>query len=294
MNAVAEIAASHDAFVVIVGGGPVGMGLAVADSFRAGRVFIAGDAAHSHPPNGGYGINSELEDARNLGWKLDAVLQGWGGDALLDSYDAERRPVFGSTVDDFIAKSTEDDRRFLQEHDPARDRVASELPCQARAKEAAGEVHAFEPHYEGSPVVWPGAGAGCVCSAKSSHRFEARAGHHLAPAELAGGKNVHEALGPGLTLLALDAAPAGVRAFRKGAQPHGLPLTVVEAPARNDAQRYAARWVLVRPDHFVAWASEDAQITGDAAIRVLLHAQGGETRDQHAAQVPTHNFMETR
>ena len=294
MNAVAEIAAPHDAFVVIVGVGPVGMGLAVADSFRAGRVFIAGDAAHSHPPNGGYGINSELEDARNLGWKLDAVLQGWGGDALLDSYDAERRPVFASTVDDFIAKSTENDRRFLREHNPARDRVAFELAWQAPAKGAAGAVHAFEPYYEGSPVVWPGAGAGRVCSATGSHRFDARAGYHLAPAKLDGGKNVHEAHGSGLTLLALDAAPAGERGFRKGAQAHGLPLTVVEPPARNDAQRYAARWVLVRPDHFAAWASDDAQITGDAAIRVFLHSRGGETRDQHAAQVPTHNFMETR
>ncbi len=56
----------------------------LADSYRKGRVFVAGDAAHSHPPYGGYGVNSGLEDARNLGWKLAAVLQGWGGERLLD------------------------------------------------------------------------------------------------------------------------------------------------------------------------------------------------------------------
>ena len=78
---------------------------AIADQYRSGRIFIAGDAAHSHPPYGGYGINTGFEDARNLGWKLAAVLEGWGGPQLLDSYDAERRPVFASTARDFIAKA---------------------------------------------------------------------------------------------------------------------------------------------------------------------------------------------
>ena len=67
---------------------------AVADSYRNGRLFVAGDAAHSHPPYGGYGVNTGFEDARNLGWKLAAELQGWGGEALLESYSAERQPVF--------------------------------------------------------------------------------------------------------------------------------------------------------------------------------------------------------
>ena len=63
----------------------------VARKFRRGRVFVAGDAAHSHPPYGGYGINLGFEDARNLGWKLAAKIQGWGGEALLETYEQERR-----------------------------------------------------------------------------------------------------------------------------------------------------------------------------------------------------------
>lgn len=247
---------------------------AIADSYRAGRAFVAGDAAHSHPPYGGYGVNSGLEDARNLGWKLAATLQGWGGDALLDSYDAERRPVFASTIDDFIAKSIAQDRQFLETHDPARDRAGFEAAWQARAQGAVGEVHAFEPHYEGSPVVWQGEGTGRTCSAKGSHRFEARAGHHLAPATLASGGNVYEALGSGFTLLALGADAAGVQAFREAATRLELPLTVVEAPAEGEAQRYAARWVLVRPDQFVAWTGNDATITPAAAHDALALAQG--------------------
>ena len=247
---------------------------AVADAYRSGRIFIAGDAAHSHPPYGGYGVNSGLEDARNLGWKLAATLQGWGGAQLLDTYDAERRPVFASTARDFIARSIEDDRAFLEAHDPQRDPGAFQAAWDARAQGAVGEVHAFEPNYEGSPVVWPGGGEGRVCSAKGSHRFDARAGHHLAPAVLGGGGNVFEGLGSGFTLLALDAPAVGVQGFRAGAAALGMPLEVVQAPAEGEAARYAARWVLVRPDHFIAWASSDAEITDSEALRLLTLARG--------------------
>ena len=245
----------------------------LADDYRKGRVFVAGDAAHSHPPYGGYGVNSGLEDARNLGWKLAAALQGWGGERLLDSYDAERRPVFQSTIRDFISKSIETDHQFLEAHDPQREPAAFEQAWQARAKGAVGEVHAFEPNYEGSTVV---AGAeGAVSSAKGSHRFEARAGHHLAPAKLASGRNVFEALGPGFTLLAFGASPEAVRNLREAAAARSLPLTVVEDPGTGETARYEARLVLVRPDQFVAWTDQRAELTADEADRVLRLAQGG-------------------
>ncbi|MCW1096057.1 FAD-dependent oxidoreductase [Streptomyces sp. RS2] len=66
---------------------------ALADRFRAGRVFIAGDAAHVHSPAGGQGLNTSIQDAYNLGWKLDAVLKAGARAALLDSYEEERRPI---------------------------------------------------------------------------------------------------------------------------------------------------------------------------------------------------------
>ena len=68
------------------------MNARLADRYRAGRVFLAGDAAHTHPPTGGQGLNTSVQDAYNLGWKLAAVLAGAPAD-LLDSYEAERRPV---------------------------------------------------------------------------------------------------------------------------------------------------------------------------------------------------------
>lgn len=246
---------------------------ALADTYRAGRLFIAGDAAHSHPPYGGYGVNSGLEDARNLGWKLAATLQGWGGAALLDSYDAERRPVFASTIRDFIAKSIETDREFLASHDPQRDLPEFEAQWQRRASGAVGEVHAFEPHYEGSPVVCGPAGTtGHGGSAVGSHQFVARAGHHLAPATLSMGRNVFEALGDGFSLLAFGANPAHWQPFVAAAGALGLPLTVVQDTREGERERYRAGLVLVRPDQFAAWTGES--VSEREASEILRQVSG--------------------
>ena len=73
--------------------------LRLADSYRVGRVFLAGDAAHIHPPTGGQGMNTGIQDAWNLGWKLAAVLRGGVDAGLLDSYEAERRPVGAAVLE---------------------------------------------------------------------------------------------------------------------------------------------------------------------------------------------------
>jgi 2-polyprenyl-6-methoxyphenol hydroxylase-like FAD-dependent oxidoreductase len=250
---------------------------ALANSYRAGRIFVAGDAAHSHPPYGGYGVNSGLEDARNLGWKLAAVLQGWGGADLLDSYDAERRPVFASTIQDFIAKSIETDGDFLAHFDPEQDQAAFEAAWQARSQGAVGEVHAFEPNYEGSPVVRHTQDANApalVCSAKGSHQFKARAGHHLAPAIMRSGKNVFEALGAGFTLLTFGEPTAQTQIWVDAAAALNIPLTLVQEAASSETDRYEAMAILVRPDQFVAWASQDTRIDVAQAQQVLSSIAG--------------------
>jgi 2-polyprenyl-6-methoxyphenol hydroxylase-like FAD-dependent oxidoreductase len=247
---------------------------AIADRYRAGRLFIAGDAAHSHPPYGGYGVNSGLEDARNLGWKLAATLQGWGGPALLDSYERERHPVFASTVHDFIAKAIEVDREFLNTHDPSVDKPAFEQAWLARTSGAVSEVNSFEPNYEGSPVVsGPRRADGTGGSAVGSHSFEARPGHHLAPAALPAGGNVFDSLGPGFTLLAFGVDTAELQAAVDAAKTLPLPVRFVHHAHEGEAARYGARLVLVRPDHFVAWASDDA-----ATLPEALHMAAGVTK----------------
>jgi 2-polyprenyl-6-methoxyphenol hydroxylase-like FAD-dependent oxidoreductase len=76
----------------------------LADRYRAGRVLLAGDAAHIHPPTGGQGLNLGIQDAFNLGWKLAAEVSGWAPEGLLDSYQAERRPVAADVLDNTRAQ----------------------------------------------------------------------------------------------------------------------------------------------------------------------------------------------
>jgi len=241
---------------------------AVADDYRKGRVFIAGDAAHSHPPYGGYGINSGLEDAVNLSWKLAAHVQGWGGPKLLDSYSAERQPVFASTARDFIEQSIFTDRDFLRSHDPARDRADFEAAWRERQSGARAEVNAFEPNYEGSPIVWGPPGA--ASSAIGNHAHAARAGHHLTPEMLSSGRNVFEALGKGFTLIALD---GDAERFAQAAAELRIPLQIVSDTAADGRERYGARLILVRPDQFVAWVGDDVSGVAEPA-RVLQRAIG--------------------
>ena len=237
----------------------------IADTYRNGRVLIAGDAAHSHPPYGGYGINTGFEDARNLGWKLAAELQGWAGPGLIDSYDAERRPVFASTSRDFIENFIEEDREFLATHDPKRDLAAFEAAWNARSA-GAPEVNSFEPNYEGSPIVSGAAGTeayGKMPSALGSHSYLARPGHHLSPQLLSDGRNVFEALGRGFTLLALDAPDVEVNKFVEAAGALRVPLDVVRDTRGDGRSELGSALILVRPDEFVAWCGADARSSQD-------------------------------
>lgn len=229
--------------------------VAFANNYRSDRIFIAGDAAHSHPPYGGYGINTGFEDARNLGWKLAAALQGWGGERLLDTYDEERRPVFISTARDFIEKAIESDRAFLETFDPERDKDAFEAEWSARGGGARSEVNTFEPNYRGSSVVFgPPSGE---TNAIGDHMFKARPGHHLAPQPLSNGRSVYEALGEGFTLLVLDGDDDVTRAFAATAEEMSVPLKIIRDTRKGGRERFEATYILVRPDQFVAWAGED-------------------------------------
>src|SRR5207244_11462679 len=76
----------------------------LAERYRVGRVLLAGDAAHIHPPAGGQGLNLGVQDAVNLGWKLAAEVSGWAPEGLLDSYDTERRPVAADVLDNTRAQ----------------------------------------------------------------------------------------------------------------------------------------------------------------------------------------------
>ena len=232
-----------------------------ADTYRHGRVFIAGDAAHSHPPYGAFGLNTGLEDAVNLGWKLAAVLHGWGGPELLDSYGEERRPIFvetGQAITDGIAR----DGDFLARYSPYRDQTEFE---RAWGGLTSGETApaSYEPHYEGSSIVWGPVGS--TCSVRGQHTFEAQPGHHLAPAVLSSGGNIFERLGRSYTLVAFTGDPGPVTAFRHAARGLRIPLRVVIDTGDSCRAAYGSRYILVRPDQYVAWTGNQ-QPTNTAGL----------------------------
>ena len=137
-----------------------------------------------------------------------------------------------------------------------------------------GEVLAFEPNYEGSPLLMDGGASGSTPSSLGTHRFEARPGHHLAPAVLDSGRNVFDELGDGFTLLDLGADAKTVNAFRQAANALSVPLRVVRGPASGEASRYDAAVVLVRPDHFVAWSGDAMALEEADASEILQCATG--------------------
>ena len=238
---------------------------AVAENYRAGRVFIAGDAAHSHPPYGGFGLNNGLEDSVNLSWKLAARLQGWGGEALLDSYSQEREPVFRDVAEDFIAARIAKDAAFLARYNPARDKAEFEQAWAARETEAPNRAQSYEPNYEGSAVV---AGPpGGVTTAHGRHSFAARAGHHLAPQVLSSGRNVFEELGRGFALLAFDMPAEVMGSMAAAAAALQVPLKVVEDTYKDGREAYGSRLTLVRPDQFIAWTGDSAPADAVGLLR---------------------------
>jgi 4-hydroxyisophthalate hydroxylase len=245
----------------------------VAEQYRSGSVFIAGDAAHGHPPYGAFGLNTGLEDVRNLGWKLEGALRGWGGEQLLESYSEERQPVFARTGEQVIAAGIARDREFLEQHQPEDGAAAFRA---AWDQFAAGEPTPlqYQPHYSGSSVVVdeqtssPGVW--------SRYEFPARAGHHLSPYQLSSGRNVFEELGPHFTLLALGGADAAAGDYAASAEELGLPLAVVREDIAAARDFYGASLVLVRPDGFVAWAGHDA--SGAKAVLERVTGRGPQPR----------------
>jgi 2-polyprenyl-6-methoxyphenol hydroxylase-like FAD-dependent oxidoreductase len=240
---------------------------AVASTYRNGRIFIAGDAAHSHPPYGGYGLNNGLEDAVNLSWKLAASLAGWGGDRLLDSYSAEREPIFREVAEDFIAARIRQDDAFLTRYNPERDRAEFEAAWKARETDVGSRRKAYEPHYDGSSVIC-GPPDGKTAS-RGVHSLQARPGHHLSPQVLSNGRNVYEELGRDFTLIVL-ATDNDVEPFERAARSRKVALKIVRDTSTAPRENYGSPLILVRPDQHIAWVGE----TAADADRIIQRSAG--------------------
>lgn len=233
-----------------------------AKRYGEGRVFLAGDSAHTMSPTGGFGMNTGMGDAVDLGWKLEAMLKGWGGPALLDSYSTERLPIgvrnVNASAHNYFALKSVKDCAVIEESSAQGEALRSEVG-DAIALATHTEWETLGIHlgyrYENSPICVPD---GSAADADSPRFYvpTTRPGHRAPHAWLADGRSTLDLFGRGFVLLRLGTAPPDTRAFVAAASACGLPLTVVDIASPAIAGLYERALVLVRPDGHCAWRGD--------------------------------------
>src|SRR3954451_21285484 len=256
--------AGDDIDVEVLATDPWSARMLLVDRYRGERVFLVGDAAHLNPPWGGHGFNTCVGDAVNLGWKLAAVLQGWAPESLLDSYEAERRPVAERTIaaagaqeaflaPSFAAGDLDDDGPRGAE---LRATVARALAVKDPEFHSLGLVLGYD--YPNSPLVVPSGGPRPEPTV-TEYIPSAHPGARLPHTWLPDGSSVYDLLGPEFTVLQLsrDADPRGL--VEAAARQH-VPLRVVDLSSLPRLHGlYSAGLLLVRPDQHVAWRGQQVE-----------------------------------
>ncbi|KAL4866722.1 FAD binding domain-containing protein [Aspergillus spectabilis] len=223
--------------------------------YRRGRFFIAGDACHICPPTGGHNMNTGIEDAVNLGWKLAAVLQGWGGNALLDTYHTERwpNPVNG-------AGGTEP---------TPTDRARQIFERTYTQWNSYGVV--LDQRYDGSPAIIQD-GWNAPSWAPTKYCAYARPGHRAPHLWFPDGTPLHDHFGKQFTLLNVGASKDTVNRFLAVAKSNGLPVVELQIAPQIAGSKYPAKLTLIRPDQYISWQGGDydaEKIIGQATGQTL-------------------------
>jgi 2-polyprenyl-6-methoxyphenol hydroxylase-like FAD-dependent oxidoreductase len=238
----------------------------VAERYQDGRVFIAGDSAHVTSPTGGFGMNTGIQDAVDLSWKITATLQGWAGDDILSSYQTERKPVAERNV----AEAGENLRRMLSpRYDLPPQEVFEPGTVGDQAREAYGKKFAdiIRPEwftigihlgyrYDHSPIVVSEDGTPPTLEV-ASYQQSTWPGGRAPHVWLEDGSSTLDAFGDGFTLVRLGLRSPTAEDFIAAAEELGVPLKVVDWQQPDVVAIYERKLVLVRPDGHVAWRSDE-------------------------------------
>jgi 2-polyprenyl-6-methoxyphenol hydroxylase-like FAD-dependent oxidoreductase len=250
--------------------------LVVASGYGKQRVWLAGDSVHQYMPTGGYGMNTGICDAVDVGWKFAAVLQGWGGPKLLETIETERRPV-GLRNCEAAGANMDIRLKIMQAYTP---KIHEDSAQGADARAALGELIVdlgngeneslgieIGYRYRGSPIV-------CAEDNEPEWRYldyvpstwpGVRAPHVF----LEDGSALFDLFGPGFTLVRFT--DASVAALAEAAQRRGVPLKVLDVRDANARRIYERDFVLVRPDQHVAWRGNAMP---DDALAVIDRVRG--------------------
>jgi hypothetical protein len=230
--------------------------------------MLAGDAAHLFTPNGGFGMNTGVDDAVNLAWKIAGTIRGWAGPRLLGSYEVERRAIAlrntNAARDLNIALGAIDRPAALEEDSAtgreARVKVGEQLSRYGLLTMDTLGVQ-LGARYDGSPVV-QGDDTDPPTDSFASYIPTSVPGGRVPHVWLDEQRGPHgslfDRLGVGFTLLDMGADPHRIRYLRAVARARSIPLTVVQLAGDEQRDLYQRDYVLVRPDQHVAWRGNSA------------------------------------
>ncbi len=252
----------------------------VAERFIAGRVILAGDAAHLFTPTGGFGMNTGMDDTSNLSWKLAAVLQGWGGRNLLQSYEIERRPVAerntvaARALNVHLANVTVPDtiERNDSEGESARRHVSAQFAT--FGEEFASLGVQLGARYDGSPIIAEDGAppADNYVRYVPSSVPGGRMPHFWLDGGRGYGSSIFDRLAFGFTLLRLGRATADVSGIERAAKNAQIPFEVLDVAAPEVRDLYERDLVLLRPDQYVAWRGNALPPDPDRLLARLVGA----------------------
>jgi 2-polyprenyl-6-methoxyphenol hydroxylase-like FAD-dependent oxidoreductase len=246
----------------------------ISEKYGDRRVFLIGDACHLHPPFGGYGMNMGVADGVDLGWKIAAVLQRWGGQALLDSYERERRPVHDFVMDEAVANHAVLGNQLWQEGLEDSTEAGEQMRRAVGARIEVAKMREFNTlgvvlgyRYDESPVIVPD-GTEAPANDFLNYVPSARPGALAPHAWLHDGSSLYDHFGQGFTLLVTcDAEHAALQRAQDEAEAAQVPLKVLQPNERVLKQLYGAQYTLIRPDQHVAWRADEWPASGETLLK---------------------------
>jgi 2-polyprenyl-6-methoxyphenol hydroxylase-like FAD-dependent oxidoreductase len=267
--------------IKIIGHWPWTAGVAlVADRFLTKRVVLAGDAAHLFTPTGGFGMNTGMDDASNLSWKLTALVQGWGGAGLFASYEAERKPIAhrNTLAARELSKqlASMPDIANIDEETPegeaTRRKVTAHLATMTEEYASIGVQ--LGARYDGSPIVAPdGAPPPDIYESYTPSSVPGgRAPHYWMGPGRGTGDSLFDRLGKGFTLLRLGNRPPDAAGIEAAARKRGVPLAVLDVPDADARELYGCDLALIRPDQYVAWSGNAPPADPDKLMALVVGA----------------------